>query len=36
MKIAIRRGLFALGAAAYEKPAGQSSVRRVEVAIWLP
>jgi len=33
MKIAIHHGLFALGVVAYEKPAGQSSVRRVEVAI---
>jgi len=36
MKIAIHHGLFALGVVAYEKPAGQSSARRVEVVIWLP
>ena len=35
MKIAIHHGLFALGVAAYEKPAGQSSARRVEVVTWL-
>jgi len=29
-------GLFALGVSAYEKLAGQSSARPVEVAIWLP
>ena len=36
MKIVIRHGLFALGVVAYEKPAGQSSARPVEVVIWLP
>ncbi len=36
MKIAIHHGLFALTVVAYEKPAGQSSVRHVEVVIWLP
>jgi hypothetical protein len=36
MKIAIPHGLFALGAAVYEKPDGQFSVRHVEVVIWLP
>jgi hypothetical protein len=33
MKIAIHRGLFALTAIAYKKPAGQSSARHVKVAI---
>jgi hypothetical protein len=35
MKIAIHHGLFMLTVVAYEKPAGQSSVRHVEVVIWL-
>ena len=36
MKIAIPHGLLALGVVAYEKPAGQSLARRVQVVIWLP
>ena len=36
MRIVIHHGLFVLGVVVYEKPAGQSSARRVGVVIWLP